>query len=114
MRTSEQFLPDKAIDLIDEAGARIQLQNYQSPALSVVTEGDVQKVVSMWTGIPVEKVNPREACMLLKMEEKLQQRIVGQDEAVKAVCRAIRRARAGIRDPDKPVPSFLFIGPIGV
>ncbi|KAL6960362.1 hypothetical protein U1Q18_038127 [Sarracenia purpurea var. burkii] len=114
---SDRFLPDKAIDLVDEAGARLQIHRKQGSAelqLEVVTEKNIQQLVSSWTGIPVENVSSEEANRLLKMEESLHGRIVGQDEAVEAVSRAIRRARVGIRDPTRPIASFLFVGPTGV
>ncbi|KAJ9132880.1 hypothetical protein P3X46_033706 [Hevea brasiliensis] len=114
---SDVFLPDKAIDLIDEAGARFQLQQvkHASPRKKwVVTKRNIEQVVSMWTGIPVEKVTLQEAHRLLNMEQKLHEHIIGQHEAVQAVSRAIKRARVGVRDPNKPVASFLFTGPTGV
>lgn len=113
---SDAFLPDKAIDLIDEAGARFQLLQlpHSPPTTWVVTKRNIEQVVSMWTGIPVEKVTVQEAHRLLNLEKKLKEHIIGQREAVEAVSRAIRRARVGIRDPNKPVASFLFTGPTGV
>lgn len=79
-----------------------------------VTEADIQRIVSSWTGVPVEKVSVDESDRLLKMEETLHRRVIGQDEAVKAISRAIRRARVGLRDPDRPIASFIFAGPTGV
>ncbi|GFS40200.1 CLPC homologue 1 [Actinidia rufa] len=112
---SDRFLPDKAIDLIDEAGARLQIHQTQASAkLQVVTERDIQQLVSSWTGIPIENVSSAESIRLLKMEETLHKLIIGQDEAVEAVSRAIRRARVGLRDPNRPIVSFLFTGPTGV
>ncbi|OIW06493.1 hypothetical protein TanjilG_05264 [Lupinus angustifolius] len=112
---SDGFLPDKAIDVIDAAGARVQLTRIQnSPKRVIITEKDVHQIISIRTGIPIEKVSQVEAEKLLKLEETLHQRIVGQHEAVEAICRAIRRARAGVRDPEKPVASFIFTGPTGV
>ncbi|KAA8530059.1 hypothetical protein F0562_004768 [Nyssa sinensis] len=114
---SELFLPDKAIDLIDEAGARVQLRGSTqlvSSKIPVVTEMDIEQLVSSWTGIPVEKVSVEESMRLLSLEENLHRRMIGQDEAVEAVSRAIRRARVGIRDPSRPIASFLFTGPTGV
>ncbi|XP_029124920.1 chaperone protein ClpC2, chloroplastic [Cajanus cajan] len=112
---SDGFLPDKAIDVIDEAGARVKLTLNQNPLKkAIVTKSDIQHIISMKTGIPIEKVSPVEAEKLLKLEETLHKRIVGQREAVKVICRAIRRARAGVRDPEKPVACFLFTGPTGV
>ncbi|PIN24218.1 hypothetical protein CDL12_03039 [Handroanthus impetiginosus] len=114
---SDQCLPDKAIDLIDEAGARVQLYKKQQRPyweVSSVSEEDIGQVVSMWTGIPVQKVTKEESIRLLKMEQTLKHRLIGQDEAVSAVSRAIRRARVGLRDMNRPIASFLFTGPTGV
>ncbi|RWW21424.1 hypothetical protein GW17_00014418 [Ensete ventricosum] len=150
---SDRFLPDKAIDLVDEAGSRVRLRHAQvfyflivagelrdremelkaqisalvdkgkerSQAENeageggpVVTEVDIQHIVSAWTGIPVEKVSSDESDRLLKMEETLHKRVVGQDEAVKAISRAIRRARVGLKNPNRPIASFIFSGPTGV
>ncbi|XP_078433988.1 ATP-dependent Clp protease ATP-binding subunit ClpA homolog CD4B, chloroplastic [Wolffia australiana] len=173
---SDRFLPDKAIDLVDEAGSRVRLRHAQLPeeareldkelrqitkekneavrgqdfekagelrdkemelkaqisalidqgkerskaeseageAGPVVTEADIQHIVSSWTGIPVEKVSSDESDRLLKMEETLHTRIIGQDEAVKAISRAIRRARVGLKNPNRPIASFIFSGPTGV
>ena len=168
---TDRFLPDKAIDLIDEAASRVRLDSYNSPAearqkekeLSMLvaekneakrrddleralrinkeiervthelddirakaekntvnreklrlTPDDVAKVVSNWTGVPVVKLTETEAEKLLALEDILHQRIIGQDSAVKAVSDAIRRARAGLKDPDRPVGSFIFVGPTGV
>ena len=109
------FLPDKAIDLIDEAGARVQLRQARSASEKLlVTEEDIQAVVSMVTGIPLDKVTDKESRRLLNMEAELHKYIVGQEEAVKAVSHAIRRARVGTKDPNKPIESFLFTGPTGV
>ncbi|KVH98912.1 AAA+ ATPase domain-containing protein [Cynara cardunculus var. scolymus] len=165
---SDRFLPDKAIDLIDEAGSRVRLRHAQLPEEArelekelrqitkekneavrgqdfekmdlktqisalvdknkemskaeteageegpMVTEADIQHIVSSWTGIPVEKVSTDESDRLLKMEETLHTRIIGQDEAVKAISRAIRRARVGLKNPNRPIASFIFSGPTGV
>ncbi|KAI7727618.1 hypothetical protein M8C21_021189, partial [Ambrosia artemisiifolia] len=122
---SDRFLPDKAIDLIDEAGSRVRLRHAQNKEMSkaeteageegpTVTEADIQHIVSSWTGIPVEKVSTDESDRLLKMEETLHTRIIGQDEAVKAISRAIRRARVGLKNPNRPIASFIFSGPTGV
>ncbi|KAF0891533.1 hypothetical protein E2562_009929 [Oryza meyeriana var. granulata] len=174
---SDRFLPDKAIDLVDEAGSLVRLRNVQLPdeakdlekklkkimaeknnatrsqdferagalrgeevelkseimslvdkskemskaaedsgesAGPTVTEADVQHIVSTWTGVPVEKVTVDESSRLLKMESSLHRRVVGQDEAVTAISRAIRRARVGLRDPRRPIASFIFAGPTGV
>ncbi|KAG5572463.1 hypothetical protein H5410_062229 [Solanum commersonii] len=167
--TIDRFLPDKAIDLIDEAGSRLpeeakelekelrqitkekneavrgqdfekagelrdremdlkaqitalidknkEVSKAESEAADtgpLVTEADIQHIVSSWTGIPVEKVSTDESDRLLKMEETLHTRIIGQDEAVKAISRAIRRARVGLKNPNRPIASFIFSGPTGV
>ncbi|NMA68695.1 MAG: ATP-dependent Clp protease ATP-binding subunit, partial [Desulfitobacterium sp.] len=167
---SDRFLPDKAIDLMDEAASRVRLTAYTAPpdlksleeeieklksekeaavrgqefekaakirdeehklreelvnlrnewetqrdgAESVVTADDIALIVASWTGIPVQKLAEEESDRLLKLEDTLHQRVVGQDEAVKAVSRAVRRARAGLKDPKRPVGSFIFLGPTGV
>ncbi|XP_044374357.1 chaperone protein ClpC3, chloroplastic-like [Triticum aestivum] len=156
---SNRFLPDKAIDLIDEAGCQVRLRHGKVPeevkdlckkreeiikrrddavrcqnfelakelhmeeleltsqitsAVPMVTEADIQRVVSSSTGIPVERVSADESAGLRTMEETLHRRVVGQDEAVKAVSRAMRRSRAGLRDTGRPIASFVFAGPTGV
>ena len=167
---TDRFLPDKAIDLMDEAASRVRLQSYVAPsgikekeadlekirqekeaAISAqefekaaklrdqeqklkeeleetkknwetqkglekktVTEEDIAHIVSSWTGVPVKKLAEEESERLLKMEDVLHQRVIGQDEAVKAVSRAVRRARAGLKDPKRPIGSFVFLGPTGV
>ncbi|HML32156.1 MULTISPECIES: ATP-dependent Clp protease ATP-binding subunit [Sporomusa] len=166
---SDRFLPDKAIDLMDEAASRVRLQAFSIPpdvkeiekrleqvrtekegaiaaqeferAASlrdmeqqireelggkqkqakqrgneriVVTAEDIAHVVSTWTRIPVKKLAEEESERLLKLEEILHNRLVGQHEAVQAVARAVRRARAGLKDPKRPIGSFLFLGPTGV
>jgi ATP-dependent Clp protease ATP-binding subunit ClpC len=170
---TDRFLPDKAIDVMDEAASRVRLQATMPPpelrevesklrqirqekdaviaaqeyeravqlrekeenlrrskekqereweekktnrgtALNTVTEDDIAHIVATWTKIPVKKLAEGESEKLLKMEEKLHERIIGQDEAIKAVTRAIRRARAGLKDPKRPTGSFVFLGPTGV
>jgi ATP-dependent Clp protease ATP-binding subunit ClpC len=168
---SDRFLPDKAIDLIDEAASRVRIRSYTAPPdlkqieeklanlrtekeaavrnqefeqaaelrdqerkikeeltelkkeweqqigtadLSMVTDEDVAYIVSSWTGVPVKKLAEEESARLLKLEQILHQRVIGQDEAVESVSRAIRRARAGLKDPKRPVGSFIFLGPTGV
>ncbi|UQZ84949.1 Negative regulator of genetic competence ClpC/MecB [Paenibacillus konkukensis] len=167
---TDRFLPDKAIDLIDEASSKVRLRSYTVPpdlkkleskledirkekdaavqsqefekaaALrdteqklreeldstknewkekqgrtdSEVTPEDIAQVVASWTGIPVVKLAEEETERLLKMESILHDRVIGQEEAVKAVSRAIRRARAGLKDPKRPMGSFIFLGPTGV
>lgn len=164
---TERFLPDKAIDLIDESSSRVRM--YKSPmaktakeltnqlrdlrqnhALAledgrnddaqeimerveaierqlerlrtgwdranspVVTSQDIAEVVSMWTGVPVMQIAQEESQRLLEMEKELRRSIIGQDEAIEAIARAVRRARAGLKDPRRPVGSFIFLGPTGV
>ncbi|NLY39038.1 MAG: ATP-dependent Clp protease ATP-binding subunit [Firmicutes bacterium] len=168
---TDRFLPDKAIDLIDEAASRVRIRNYTAPPdlkemeeklhslrsekeaavrnqefelaaklrdqehkfkeeldelkreweqklstadQAMVTADDVAYIVSSWTGIPVKKLAEGESERLLKLEEILHERVIGQDEAVSAVSRAIRRARSGLKDPKRPVGSFIFLGPTGV
>ncbi|WP_392425480.1 ATP-dependent Clp protease ATP-binding subunit [Dolosigranulum pigrum] len=166
---TDRFLPDKAIDLIDEAAAKviidnsqstdsigkerqrlqllnqqkeqaIQEQNFEQAAeyrhqemkqqrkvkrllqkeqaagsqQQLVTPEDVADVVSQWTGIPVNELQQEESDRLLNLEILLHERVIGQDEAVKAVAKAIRRARSGLKDPNRPIGSFLFLGPTGV
>ncbi len=158
----DRFLPDKAIDLLDEAGSRVKLRETAVPVgepeysrrvrvvvdrradnesaffhddapsgreqvevlreewslagegLQPVTKADIDDVVSRWTGIPVTALEEEESEKLLRMEEELHQRIVSQDTAISAVARAIRRTRAGLKNPNRPVGSFLFLGPTGV
>ncbi len=167
---TDRFLPDKAIDLIDEAASKVRLRAHTAPpdlkdledkleklqqekeaAVNsqefekaaklrdeehrlrkelqeekerwerqkdgrdlIVDPEEVSLVVSSWTGIPVSKLKEEETERLLKMEELLHERVIGQDEAVKAVSRAVRRARAGLKDPKRPIGSFIFLGPTGV
>ncbi|HEU5140922.1 MAG TPA: ATP-dependent protease ATP-binding subunit ClpC [Bacillales bacterium] len=167
---SDRFLPDKAIDLIDEGASKVRLRSYTAPpnlkeleqnleevrkekdeavqgqefekAASLrdseqrlreqleetnkqwkekqgmenteVTPEDIAQVVANWTGIPVKKLEQEESERLLKMEEILHNRVVGQKEAVKSVSQAVRRARAGLKDPKRPIGSFIFLGPTGV
>ena len=170
---SDRYLPDKAIDLIDEAGSRVRLINSQLPPAAkeldkelrqvlkekddavraqdfdragelrdremeikaeiraiaqnrkadsttgedyspVVDEEDIAQIVASWTGVPVNKLTESESEKLLHMEDTLHQRLIGQDEAVKAVSRAIRRARVGLKNPNRPIASFIFSGPTGV
>jgi len=166
----DRFLPDKAIDVIDEAGSRARLSSVTAPSElqelelkideltsekesaiqaqefekaagyrdkekelrakleelrhtwnetkqakeSVVTAADIAEVVSLMTGIPVSEVQEQETEKLLRLEEELKKRVVGQDEAVMAVAKAVRRNRAGLRDPRRPIGSFIFLGPTGV
>jgi ATP-dependent Clp protease ATP-binding subunit ClpC len=128
---SDRFLPDKAIDLIDEAGSRIHLRHSISKKVQegveiethevfdeviapVVDEEEIAHIVSSWTGVPVNKLTKPEAEMLLHMEDTLHERLIGQEDAVKAVSRAIRRSRVGLKNANKPIASFMFCGPTGV
>ncbi len=167
---ADRFLPDKAIDLIDEAASRVRLQSFVAPPelkdleerleevrkekdaavqsqefekaaslrdqeqkleqqmntaksewqqnqanqRKVVQVDDIAKIVSDWTGIPVTKLAQEETEKLLHLEDNLHKRVIAQDEAVKAVAKAIRRARAGLKDPHRPIGSFIFLGPTGV
>ncbi|MEA5512081.1 ATP-dependent Clp protease ATP-binding subunit [Crocosphaera sp. UHCC 0190] len=130
---SDRFLPDKAIDLMDEAGSRIHLRHslqnkvqssvegeQETPMINpdslvpVVDEEDIAQIVASWTGIPVNKLSETDSESLMYLEDNLHQRIVGQDEGVKAVSRAIRRARIGLKNPKRPIASFIFAGPTGV
>ena len=107
-------LPKSAIDLIDESAARVQLGLGGDEQGQTVGPEDVAEVVSLWTGIPAAKMMEEEAQKLLQMEERLRERVVGQDHAVNAVSKAVRRGRVGLRDPKRPIGSFLFLGPTGV
>src|SRR5918995_1531288 len=148
---SDRFLPDKAIDLVDEAASKMRIKTMSSPPyykeideeLAAVRsekeaaidgqefekaaregkieekrvsigENEIAEIVSMWTGIPVKKMTEEESARLLQMEDALHGRIVGQNEAIKAVSRSIRRTFAGIKDPNRPSGSFVFLGPTGV
>ncbi len=109
---TDRCLPDKAIDVMDEAGSRLKLnRKSRNP---IVQKKHVEQVISSWRGIPVESVKEEEIDKLLRMEEFLNSRIISQRKAVSAVSRAIRRSRTGLRNPDRPVGSFLFLGPTGV
>ena len=125
---NDRFLPDKAIDLLDEAGALVHMDftmdddrlgdgayadhdtNLQTPT---VTEHSVAQVVSEWTSIPLGKLESDEMQRLLFLEDELTVRVKGQQKAVGAVARAVRRARSGLRDPKRPIASFMFCGPTG-
>ncbi|GGV08983.1 ATP-dependent Clp protease ATP-binding subunit [Streptomyces spectabilis] len=107
-----RFLPDKAIDLIDEAAAEVALR--LDPTSTVVVADDVATVVSQQTGVPVSTMSRGESQRLGQMAERLHRRVVGMDEAIQAVSKAIKRARTGIRDPHRPAGSFVFAGPTGV
>lgn len=117
VRMSERYitdrcLPDKAIDAMDEAGSKVRLKNPKKTG--TVTAEDVADIISKMTGIPSGRVAENEGSRLMKMQDILQKRIIGQDDAISKVVRAIRRNRAGIKDPGKPIGTFLFFGPTGV
>jgi len=109
---TDRFLPDKAIDLVDEAGARAKLR-HAGPRI-VVGKAEIDEVVAKWTGIPLASVTQDESEKLLRMEAALHERVISQDQAVSALSRAIRRSRAGLKSPSRPVGSFVFLGPTGV
>jgi ATP-dependent Clp protease ATP-binding subunit ClpC len=106
---ADRFLPDKAIDVVDEAAATAAMSG--APNVDVAR---VAAVVSRWTGIPQGTITDAQRAGLLALEEQLEARVIGQTDAVKRVAEAVRRARAGLKDPRKPVGGFLFIGPSGV
>lgn len=107
----ERKLPDKAIDLIDEAASRARLS---TPPVSVVTETEIAAILSCQTGIPVTAISKTEGERLLALESTLHRRVIGQEQAVRAVARAIRRGRTGLKEAERPIGSFLFLGPTGV
>jgi ATP-dependent Clp protease ATP-binding subunit ClpC len=109
-----QQLPKSAIDLIDESSARVRLGLDDDLSNDAVGAEDVAAVVALWTGIPASKMMEEEAQKLLEMEDRLRERVVGQDHAVNALSKAVRRGRVGLRDPKRPIGSFLFLGPTGV
>jgi ATP-dependent Clp protease ATP-binding subunit ClpC len=111
---ADRFLPDKAIDLMDEAAATVALANRGSQLRPPVTADHVAAVVTKWTGIPQASLSEAQAGRLLDLEATLRKRVVGQDAAVAVVADAVRRGRAGLHDPRKPLGSFLFRGPSGV
>ncbi|MEG2985078.1 MAG: ATP-dependent Clp protease ATP-binding subunit [Peptostreptococcaceae bacterium] len=112
---TDRYLPDKAVDIIDESASRVRIDNDKKQKDSLlVTSEIVSEVVGLWTGIPVNKLVKSECNKLLNLEEILHGRIIGQDEAVSAVSKAIRRSRSGLKDPKRPIGSFLFLGPTGV
>jgi ATP-dependent Clp protease ATP-binding subunit ClpC len=97
---ADRFLPDKAIDLIDEAASRLRIE--------------IDSMVSNWTGIPVNRLLESEMQKLLRLEEEIGKRVIGQEDGVRAVSDAVRRARAGLKEPERPIGSFIFLGPTGV
>ena len=112
---TDKSLPDKAIDAMDEAGSMVRLAlSKKKGASGVVDVEDIATVVSKMTGIPVNKVAESEGNRLVKMRDRLKERIIGQDQAVETVVKAIQRGRAGLKDPHRPIGAFLFFGPTGV
>ncbi|MBP0022061.1 MAG: ATP-dependent Clp protease ATP-binding subunit [Cyanobacteria bacterium SBLK] len=119
---NDRFLPDKAIDVIDEAGSRVRVRHSRQqkfnpeaePVPTIVDEEEIAQIVSTWTGVPVIKLAETESEMLLHLEAQLHERVVGQEEAVSAVARAVRRSRTGMAGRDRPIASFIFSGPTGV
>ena len=109
---TDKSLPDKAIDAFDEAGSMVRLSTSRRKA--EVSAEDIATVVSKMTGIPVNKVAESEGNRIVKMRARLKSRIIGQDEAIETVVRAIQRNRAGLKDPNRPIGTFLFFGPTGV
>ena len=109
---TDRNLPDKAIDLIDEASSRAKVRKHDGEA--IITDDDISSIVSKWTGIPVSKIGETEAEKLKNLENILHQRVIGQDEAVNEVSKALRRARIGLQDKNRPIGSFLFVGKTGV
>ena len=117
--TSQDFekaakLRDEEKSLLKEIGDKKSVAKEKSDQKLIVTEEDIATVVAQWTGIPVAKIAEEESETLLHLDEELHKRVVGQDEAVTAVAKAVRRARAGLKDPKRPIGSFLFLGPTGV
>ncbi|MBS5351989.1 MAG: ATP-dependent Clp protease ATP-binding subunit [Veillonella sp.] len=107
-------LRDEEQTLLKEIGDKKSIAKEKSDQKLIVTEEDIAAVVAQWTGIPVAKIAEEESATLLHLEEELHKRVVGQDEAITAVAKAVRRARAGLKDPKRPIGSFLFLGPTGV
>lgn len=105
----EKFLPEKALDLLDEACSKVSLEKEKT-----VSDDDINQIISEKTGIPVQKITESEQAKLINLEKILAESVIGQDHAVKIVSESIRRARAGLKDPKKPIGSFLFLGPTGV
>ena len=118
---TDRFLPDKAFDIIDEACSKLKISQYQQRSQTsssahayTLTANDVRLVVSQMTGVPVAELSREEKDKLVHLEDELARRVIGQSEAVKVVSRAVRRQRAGLKDPNRPIGSFVFVGPTGV
>lgn len=111
----ERYLPDKAVDLLDEAASEVKLQGDAGKrGDNQVKKADIEKVVSGWTGIPITKLTEDESEKLLKLEDRIHKRLVDQEEAVVAVSEAVRRGRIGLAAANRPIASFVFLGPTGV
>ncbi|HWY79442.1 MAG TPA: AAA family ATPase, partial [Candidatus Sulfotelmatobacter sp.] len=113
----ERYLPDKAVDLLDEASSEVKLQidaGNRANNDATVRKEDIEKVVSAWTGIPITKLTEDESEKLLKLEDRIHQRLIDQEEAVVAVSEAVRRGRIGLAAANRPIASFVFLGPTGV
>ncbi len=113
---TDRFLPDKAFDIVDEACSKLKLAGYykQTSTGNVLTAEYVRMVVSQMTGVPVSELSRAERDKLVHLEEELGSRVIGQQKAVEVVSRAVRRQRAGLKDPTRPIGSFIFVGPTGV
>ena len=109
---TDRLWPDKALDLLDEACAGVRLNTAEETP--VLTAQDIANTVSLWTRIPLEQLNKEENTRLTELEDRIHERVIGQEEAVSALARAIRRSRVGLKDPRRPIGSFLFLGPTGV
>ena len=115
---TDRFMPDKAIDLMDEAASMAKLTGWKdersADELLMIQASDVAKVVAQWTGIPAERMNADEKSGVISLEERLSKRVIGQKEAISTLSRAIRRSRAGLSDPNRPLGVFMLLGPSGV
>jgi ATP-dependent Clp protease ATP-binding subunit ClpC len=107
---TERQLPDKAVDLIDEAASRAILQGKKTK----LKKEDIAEIISSITGVPLNQLTEKESERLLHMDDELRKRVIGQDEAIMALTRAIKRSKAGLKDPKRPIGSFIFLGPTGV
>lgn len=111
----ERYLPDKAVDLLDEAAAQVKMEHASGKrADTEVRKSDIERVVSSWTGIPITKLTEDEGAKLLKLEDRIHERLIDQEEAVGAVAEAVRRGRIGLSAANRPIASFIFLGPTGV
>ena len=112
---TDRYMPDKAIDLIDEAASMAKIAEWSGENKEItIHSAEVARVVSQWTGVPVERVGTDEQKDIVNLERKLRQRIVGQDEAVESIARCLKRSRAGLGDPTRPLGVFMLLGPSGV